>query len=71
MTPANNPADDFDDEQELSCSRCGSTYCDGLKNCDICGEDTECDKALCHNCQRQQEIEEEMDNPHWQPPGYW
>ncbi|MGO0307964.1 hypothetical protein ACTL6P_15430 [Endozoicomonas acroporae] len=43
---------DYEDE----CYRCGSSYCDGLKNCE-CGEDMRCDKEFCYRCEQEIMIE--------------
>ncbi len=56
-----------DDEHEYTCRRCGSPDCDGLKNCDTCGEDTNCDEALCLNCAKQERIEEITSDPNFDP----
>lgn len=32
----------IESEDDIYCNLCGSSFCDGLKNCDICGEDTDC-----------------------------
>ena len=61
---------DVDEDQEPVCNRCNSKYCDGLKNCDICGEDTLCDKALCQRCEEQEKIEELMDDSGFTPEYY-
>ena len=65
-----NEYENYDDEQECTCRRCGSPDCDGLKNCDICGEDTECDKALCLNCEKQEQIDEITSHPDFDPSYY-
>ena len=65
-----NEHESRDEEQEYTCRRCGSPYCDGLKNCDICGEDTYCGKRLCQNCTDQERIEEAFNDPDFDPSYY-
>lgn len=45
------------DHEEEKCGSCGDLGCDGLKNCDDCGEDTDCNSALCDRCNTQQDID--------------
>ena len=59
-----------DDYQECVCSRCGSPDCDGLKNCEVCGEDTYCDREFCHRCEEQDRIEEITSDPDFDPSYY-
>ncbi len=59
--------DEHDDVYvEPVCTRCGSPDCDGVKNCEVCGEDTDCDKEFCINCV-QDHIEEITNDPDFDP----
>lgn len=62
-----NDCKHHDENQEFACPRCGSPNCDGLKNCDICGKDTLCDKALCLRCEEQECIDEITGEPDFDP----
>jgi hypothetical protein len=42
----------------MDCVNCGFSFCDGLDNCERCGEDTKCGKALCDDCETQDRIDE-------------
>ncbi len=42
---------------EHNCQTCSSPHCDGLKNCDSCGEDTNCNEKLCRSCREQEYID--------------
>ena len=55
------------DEHERMCVHCGTVGCDGLKNCDKCGEDTDCKSELCINCQKQADIDSDEIYDYWAP----
>ena len=64
--------EDFNSEDDFRCRLCGSLECDGLKNCDKCGEDTDCQSRLCINCQQQEDIDNDPNSgdPRYIPQGW-
>lgn len=59
LKKATDKKEEIMSQDENKCDRCGEDYCDGLKNCNECGEDMNCDDGfLCPTCTMQKWIDE-------------